>query len=82
MVFHLIGIGLADEEDITLKGLRAVKKSAVVYNEAYTSILAVTREKLEELFEKKIEDAPRELVESEIEPILERARNELSLVHI
>ena len=44
MVFHLIGIGLADEEDITLKGLRAVKKSAVVYIEAYTSILAVPRE--------------------------------------
>ena len=76
MVFHLIGIGLADEEDITLKGLRAVKKSAVVYIEAYTSILAVPREKLEALFEKKIEEAPREFVESEIEPILERARNE------
>ena len=33
------------------------------------------REKLEELFGKKIEEAPRELCESAIEPILERARS-------
>ena len=76
MVFHLIGIGLADEEDITLKGLRAVKKCSAVYIEAYTSILAVPRAKLEALFERPIEEAPRELVESGIEPLLERARSE------
>jgi len=76
MVFHLIGLGLADEEDITLKGLRIVKKCTTVYLEAYTSILGVPRGRLEEIFGVAIEEAPRELVESEIEPILERAKSE------
>ncbi|KOO23604.1 diphthine synthase [Chrysochromulina tobinii] len=76
MPFHLIGLGLADEEDITLKGLRAVQKCSAVYLEAYTSILGVPRARLEEAWSIKIEEAPRELVESEIEPILERARHE------
>ncbi len=63
-------------QDITLKGLRAVQKCSAVYLEAYTSILGVPRARLEEAWSIKIEEAPRELVESEIEPILERARHE------
>ena len=63
-------------QDITLKGLRAVQRCSAVYIEAYTSILSVPREKLEKLFEKPIEEAPRELVESGIEPLLERGRTE------
>lgn len=47
-----------------------------MYLEAYTSILAVPKEKLEALFEKKIEEAPREFVEQGIEPILDRALKE------
>ena len=47
-----------------------------MYLEAYTSILGVPRARLEEAWSIKIEEAPRELVESEIEPILERARHE------
>ena len=39
MVLHLIGLGLGDHEDITVKGLRIVKACARVYLEAYTSIL-------------------------------------------
>ena len=76
MVFHLIGLGLADEEDITLKGLRAVQRCSKVYLEAYTSILTVPRARLEELYGVTIEEAPRELVESAIEPILTRALSE------
>ena len=56
-------------QDITLKGLNAVKGSAAVYLEAYTSILGVPRERLEALFGKTVELAPRELVESYIEPV-------------
>ncbi|KAL1504131.1 hypothetical protein AB1Y20_010541 [Prymnesium parvum] len=76
MVFYLVGLGLADEHDITLKGLKAVQSSAVVYIEAYTSVLAVPKERLEAAWGVKIELAPRELCESHIEPILERARTE------
>jgi hypothetical protein len=39
MVLYLIGLGLYDEQDITLRGLAAVKGCERVYLEAYTSIL-------------------------------------------
>lgn len=39
MVLYLIGLGLYDEQDITLRGFAAVKGCARVYLEAYTSIL-------------------------------------------
>ena len=45
-MLYLIGLGLADETDITVKGLELVKKSERVYLEAYTSILLVDSAKL------------------------------------
>ena len=45
-MLYLIGLGLADEKDITVKGLETVRKAERVYLEAYTSILLVNAEKL------------------------------------
>ena len=45
-MLYLVGLGLADETDITVKGLEIVKKADRVYLEAYTSILLVDKEKL------------------------------------
>lgn len=45
-MLYLVGLGLADETDITVKGLDVVKKAERVYLEAYTSILLVDKEKL------------------------------------
>ena len=45
-MLYLVGLGLADEEDITVKGLKVVKRAERVYLEAYTSILHVGKEKL------------------------------------
>ena len=45
-MLFLVGLGLADETDITVKGLRIVKKASRVYLEAYTSILLVDKERL------------------------------------
>lgn len=45
-MLYLVGLGLADETDITVKGLEVVKKAERVYLEAYTSILLVDKEKL------------------------------------
>jgi diphthine synthase len=45
-MFYLVGLGLGDAKDITVKGLEIVKKSKRVYLEAYTSILTVGKEKL------------------------------------
>lgn len=46
MPLYLVGLGLADEKDITVKGLEVVRRSARVYLEAYTSILHVPKEQL------------------------------------
>lgn len=40
-MLYLIGLGLADETDVTVKGLELIKKAERVYLEAYTSILLV-----------------------------------------
>jgi diphthine methyl ester synthase len=45
-MLYLIGLGLADEKDISVKGLEIVQKAARVYLEAYTAILLVDKERL------------------------------------
>lgn len=67
MTLNIIGIGLNDEKDITVKGLELVKKSEVVYLEAYTAMLNVSIENLEKFYGKKIILADRELVEQKAE---------------
>ncbi|KAG0232145.1 diphthine synthase [Actinomortierella wolfii] len=74
-MLYVIGLGLSDEKDITVKGLEAVKSSERVYLEAYTSILMVNKEKLEEFYEKPVIVADREMVESESDKILDNAQN-------
>lgn len=39
-MFYVIGLGLGDAKDVTVKGLEAIKKCERVYLEAYTSILS------------------------------------------
>lgn len=45
-MLQLIGLGLADETDVTVKGLEMIRKAERVYLEAYTSILLVDTSKL------------------------------------
>lgn len=45
-MLFVVGLGLADETDITVKGLEIVKTAERVYLEAYTSILLVDKERL------------------------------------
>lgn len=42
-MLYLVGLGLSDETDITVKGLDIVRKASRVYLEAYTSILLVDK---------------------------------------
>ena len=74
MTLYMIGLGLGDKEDITLKGLGAIEQCELVFLENYTSVLNNTLEELEEFYEKKIILASRELVEKEAEKILEPAK--------
>ncbi len=59
----LIGIGLNDPQDITLKGLEAVQETDYVYLENYTSKLQCSTGDLETFYKKKIILADREFVE-------------------
>lgn len=45
-MFYVIGLGLGDAEDITVKGLKIVQTCDRVYLENYTSILTVGKEAL------------------------------------
>lgn len=45
-MLYIIGIGLYDEQDITVRGLAAVRRCTRIFLEAYTSILLVDKEKL------------------------------------
>jgi diphthine synthase len=73
MVLYLIGLGLYDERDITLRGLDAVRGCARIYLEAYTSILLCDKLRLEALYGKPVVVADREMVENDADLILEGA---------
>ena len=67
----MIGIGLNDEKDITVKGLDYVRKADKVFLESYTSILQVPVSKLEEFYGCKVILANREMVEKNSDKILD-----------
>ncbi|XP_021851878.1 probable diphthine methyl ester synthase [Spinacia oleracea] len=79
-MLYIIGLGLGDEKDITLKGLEAVKKCEKVYIEAYTSLLSFGissdgLSNLEKLYGKPVTVADREMVEEKADSILSQACN-------
>ncbi|XP_054835330.1 diphthine methyl ester synthase isoform X2 [Eublepharis macularius] len=72
-MLYLIGLGLGDAKDITVKGLEVVQRCSRVYLEAYTSILTVGKEALEEFYGKELIFADRETVEQDADIILKDA---------
>jgi len=71
----LIGLGLWDEEDITLKGLDRAKNADIVYLEIYTSKWHGNLEKLESIVNKKIIVLQRKNLEEKSDKILEEAKD-------
>ncbi|XP_042493820.1 probable diphthine methyl ester synthase [Macadamia integrifolia] len=74
-MLYIIGLGLGDERDITLRGLEAVRKCDKVYMEAYTSLLSFGLSSdglstLEELYGRPIILADREKVEEQADDML------------
>ncbi|KAK2962581.1 putative Diphthine methyl ester synthase [Blattamonas nauphoetae] len=74
MPLYLIGLGLGDAKDITLRGLEIVKRASSVYLEHYTAILNDTLEEMEQLYERKVIIADREFIEQQCDGMLEEAR--------
>jgi len=73
-MLYLIGTGLGDEKDLTLRGLEAIKQCEKLYLEHYTSKLACSKEELEKVYGKKVTLASREFVES-ADQLLEEAKS-------
>lgn len=79
-MLYIVGLGLGDEKDITLRGLEAVKKSKRVYIEAYTSLLSFGISSdglstLEKLYGKSLTVADREMVEEKADDMLSDAHD-------
>jgi len=70
-----VGLGLFDEEGITLKGLRAAREADIVFVELYTSYMpGLSLKRLEELLGKRIRLVSRTVLEErDAEPLIEEA---------
>ena len=73
-MLYLIGLGLNDEKDITIKGLEAIKKCKEIYLENYTSKLQVSKKDLEKFYKKKIIEANRNLIENNFDEIIKKSK--------
>jgi diphthine synthase len=73
-MFYIVGLGLGDAKDITIKGLEIVQNAERVYLEAYTSMLTVGKDALEKFYGRSIEIADREMVEQCAATILEGSK--------
>lgn len=74
MTLFLIGLGLGDEQDISVRGLETVRACDHVFLDGYTSLLRTDLTRLERLYGKKVQIADRDLVEEHAERILEPAK--------
>ncbi len=74
-MLYLIGLGLYDEKDITLKGVEAAKKCDLVYVELYTSPWKGSLKELEKLIGKKIVTLQRPDLEEKSKKLIEEAKH-------
>ncbi|MCD6547257.1 MAG: diphthine synthase [Nanoarchaeota archaeon] len=63
MALYLIGLGIWDEKDISLKGLECAKKCEFIFMEEYTSKLGVDKKEIEAIIGKEITLLSRKDVE-------------------
>lgn len=77
MPLYLIGLGLCDEKDISVRGLELVKSADEVYLESYTSILFCDKSRLEAFYQKKVTTMDRENVEQGCDAMLDAAMTKI-----
>jgi len=73
-MLYLIGLGIWDEKDLSLKGIEACKKAKEVYAELYTARWGGSLQNLEKLIGKKIRVLEREDMEERSFQIIGRAK--------
>ncbi len=74
MTLYLVGIGLWDKKDISVKGLEIIRNCSEIYLESYTSKLNTSISELEKFYGKKINIASREFIENRFSEIIEEAK--------
>lgn len=74
MTLYLIGLGLENQYDISLKALNIIRSCDIIYLENYTSLLQCTPQDLETLYQKPITIANRTLSENFDSKILTQAK--------
>jgi diphthine synthase len=80
-MLYLVGLGLYDEKDISLKGLEALKSADVVYAEFYTArLFGGDLRSLEELTGADIRILKREEVEEENIPLQDAKTNNVAFL--
>ena len=72
MVFYMIGLGLGDPEDISVKALKAIRSCKEVYLEYYTSVMNTGNQDLAKFLEVELIEADRDFCEVEIDNLLLR----------
>lgn len=80
MTLYLIGLGLNNEKDISLRGLETVNGCELIYLENYTGFMMVPVENFEQLYGKKVIMAERSLVEQGEEIISNAMNKEVALL--
>ncbi|ELQ74263.1 Diphthine synthase, partial [Trachipleistophora hominis] len=80
LMLRLIGLGLDDLNDISLKALQIVKNADKVYMECYTSIINSTVEQMEHLYQRTIVLADRHLLENTDTLVDEGAQQDVVLL--
>lgn len=81
-ILTLIGLGLYDEKDISLRGLEEAKKADKVFIELYTSKWHGNLENLEKLIGKKVEVLSRKDLEEGSNKILEQAKTQNIVIFV
>ena len=74
-MLYLIGLGIWDEDDISLKGIGKCKESDIVYAELYTANWGGSLKNLEKIIGKKITEIPRSGMEENIGKIINEAKD-------
>ena len=75
-MLYVVGLGLGDERDVTVRGLEVIRAAHRVVLEQYTAVLpGVGLERLEAFYGKPVELADRQTVEEGVDGILEGARD-------
>lgn len=82
-VLTFVGLGLFDEEDVSVRGLKTIENADVIYAEFYTSkLVGTTIERLEKFYKRKIHVLSREEVEQAADNIVLRDARHKNVVFL